>query len=211
MRLIDDRVAKAWPYIAAAPSNLPVSLTEAKGYLRVDGTDDDALITTMIKAATEFGERYTRLFFVQRSVVTYRDSFSNSLELRRGPLASVTSVERMVAGVLTAVSTGVYFATVSNSFSSLSLKTGQQWPTDEDDQEQAIKITFVAGMAVDEADPSVPDDIKTAILAHVAKLYENRGDCADDNTADKWIQDLLPATSKMLYDARRVRDIWRGA
>ena len=42
------------------PTMEPITLTDAKNYLRVDHTEEDAQITRMIKAAREFCEQYQR-------------------------------------------------------------------------------------------------------------------------------------------------------
>jgi hypothetical protein len=54
----------------------PVSLAQAKNYLRVDDiTDDDALITGLISAATEACENFTRRSFIQKGFLQTLDAF----------------------------------------------------------------------------------------------------------------------------------------
>jgi len=195
-----QRVRKAWPYIVTvAPAGLPLTLAATKLHMKVDTTADDTLITAMIEAATEYAERYMGLWIINRTAATYRDDFRDSLEIRRAPMGSVSSVQYLVGGVLTAVSTDVYQVLQSNTFARLALKAGQTWPTGIDDQEQAVKITFTAGMAAD--DTTVPEDIREALLAHISCMYANRGDCPDAST-------VLPIQSAGIYNMRRVRSIW---
>ena len=47
----------AYSVVTPAASE-PITLTEAKNFLRVDGTDDDTLITALISAAREMCESY---------------------------------------------------------------------------------------------------------------------------------------------------------
>ena len=47
----------AYSVVTPAASE-PITLTEAKNFLRVDGSDDDALITALISAAREMCEQY---------------------------------------------------------------------------------------------------------------------------------------------------------
>ena len=65
----------AYISIEVQPSVEPVSLTEAKNYLRLEITDDDTLITTLIKAAREACETFTGRSFVQKSYKQVLDSF----------------------------------------------------------------------------------------------------------------------------------------
>ena len=167
----------AWPYIVTvAPATLPLTINEVKEHLLLDVDDktQDASLKVMIIAATEYAEKYIKRDFITRTYETLRDSFADSLEIRRSPFQSVTTVEYLQDGSFVTVSTDVYFATKSNTFSSLTLKAGQVWPTDVDLQEQSVKITFKAGYG--NTLSSVPDSLREGLLQHIAAMYENRGD-----------------------------------
>ena len=162
----------------------------------------------MIIAATEYAEKYTKLDFITRTYETLRDVFGNSLELRRSPLQSVTTVEYLQEEVLVTVSTDVYFVTTSNTFPRLALKENQSWPTDEDQQEQAIKITFKSGYGDDPAD--VPDVLHMGMLQHIAAMYENRGDCDEGRVSGGTVSmalKFLPVDAQLIYDMYRIRSI----
>jgi len=194
-----NRVRKAWPYIVtAAPGTTPVTLAEAKAHLKVSDATDDTLITSLIKAATDYAEKYTGRDLINRTYQTYRDDFCDSLELRRAPISSVSAVEYLVAGVWTAVASTVWQLNFGNDYRRLSLKVGQIWPTNQDAQEQAVRVTFVAGYGA--ATTDVPEEFRQGILQHVLALYENRGDCADEVA--------LPPGAAALYDMYRIRSIW---
>lgn len=60
---------------ATEPLVNPVTLAEAKLHLRVDNTDDDALISNLITAATRWAEDYTDRTFVQTQWTMRLDSF----------------------------------------------------------------------------------------------------------------------------------------
>lgn len=60
---------------ATEPANNPVTLAEAKLHLRIDNTDDDALITNLITAATRWAEDYTDRTFCQTQWTMRLDSF----------------------------------------------------------------------------------------------------------------------------------------
>jgi uncharacterized phiE125 gp8 family phage protein len=78
------------------PSGEPVSLEEAKAYLRVDSDDEDLLIAGLVSAARELAERHTRRAFLTQDWLFWRDSWPEArgrgLEIPKPPLVSVTSV-----------------------------------------------------------------------------------------------------------------------
>jgi hypothetical protein len=56
-------------------TGMPVSLAEAKNFLRVDTTDDDALITILIQAATNAAETFTARSLCTKGYIQCLDSF----------------------------------------------------------------------------------------------------------------------------------------
>ena len=193
--------SKAWTYkVTTAATSTPVSLAEVKTYLKITGSADDALLTQLIKAATDFAEDYTKRSFINRTLTTYRDEFTDEIELRRSPLASVTTVKYLVDGSLVTVADSVYYNTLETDFSVIALEDGQSWPTGGDVRQQSVEIIFVAGFGADST--SVPEDIRTAIMQHVAALNENRGDCT--------LQEALPQASLLIYNQNRILDIKVG-
>ena len=78
-----------------------ITLSEAKNFLRVDHSDDDALISALISAARQMCESYTRRILVTTTIDEYFDKFptnrwnnlSNLLYLSRGSVASISSVK----------------------------------------------------------------------------------------------------------------------
>ena len=62
----------AYSVVTPAASE-PITLTEAKNFLRVDGSDDDALIGALISAAREMCEQYTRRILVTTTIDEYFD------------------------------------------------------------------------------------------------------------------------------------------
>jgi len=201
----------AWPYIVTvATTTLPLTVNEVKEHLRLDSDDktQDALLKVIIIAATEYVEKYTKRDFITRTYETLRDSFADSLEIRRTPLQSVTKVEYLQDGSFLIVSTDVYFAINSNTFSRLTLKAGQVWPTDVDLQEQSVKITFKAGYG--NTLSSVPDSLREGLMQHIAAMYENRGDCNEGRVSGGMFagaQKFLPIDTQLIYDLYRIRSI----
>lgn len=155
---------------------MPVSLDDAKAFLRVEHAKEDALITSLIQSAVVYGELYTSRDF---STKTW-DGFFNGLcsgddifpyiELHRAPLQSIESVENSINGSYVAYSD---FIEKKDSGYSRILFNGSI-PSNDDTVAYNYKVSFTSGYS------TLPDGLKTAILEHVSFLYENRGDVPSD-------------------------------
>ena len=67
--------------IVTPAASEPITLTEAKNFLRVDHSDDDTLISALITASRQMCEEYTRRILVTTTVDEYFDKFpKKSLE-----------------------------------------------------------------------------------------------------------------------------------
>ena len=145
-------------------------MTTAKAFLRVDGTDDDTLITSLIKAAREKGEELSRRAFITQTWEQIVDAWpgDSCLKIFRPPLQSITSVVYLDEDNVEHAWTDFFTDDRSEPgvviFNSLPgdvlLKTG------------AITVTFDAGYG--DAGSDVPERINQAILSLVAYWYENR-------------------------------------
>lgn len=65
--------------VTVQPVNLAVPLADMKELLKIDGTDEDDLITNMIKGQTKAAENYTGLCFITQTLVLTMDGFGGSL------------------------------------------------------------------------------------------------------------------------------------
>jgi uncharacterized phiE125 gp8 family phage protein len=62
----------------AAPAAEPITLAEAKAWLRVDGTDEDTLITALIAAARTHVENFTRRALITQQFEVSFDAFQGA-------------------------------------------------------------------------------------------------------------------------------------
>lgn len=151
----------------------PVTLAVMKDFLKITSTADDALIQSMLDAATEWGEKVTGRDFRAITWDLLLDCFATRIPLRRDPVASIAMVEHLVDAALVTVPSAIFYLKKLVQSSEILLNEGKDWPTDTDNREQVIKIRFVTeGFRCQ-------DSIKEAIQRHVALWYRNRGDCAD--------------------------------
>jgi len=80
--------------LTAAPAQESVSLADAKTYLRVDVTDDDALIGNLITAARSELERGLGRAFITQSWTYFLDAWPTGFALPL-PIAPVQSVDQV--------------------------------------------------------------------------------------------------------------------
>lgn len=154
--------------LKTGPVGYPVTLAEAKAQCRVDGSEEDSLINSLIAAATDHVERYTGRAILSQTWQDYFDDFSDSMALTIAPVQSVTSVQYYdAAGSLQTLSGSAYFLDTVNEPSWVVRNADVSWP-DTSDRINAVIVEYVAGYA------TTPPAIKHAILLMVGQLYENR-------------------------------------
>jgi hypothetical protein len=86
--------------LRTAPAATPIALADAKQHLRVDVTDDDALITLLIDAARLHAENYCRRAFVTQQWDLYLDAFPKQNYF--GVLPGYASVDQFIPSILQA-------------------------------------------------------------------------------------------------------------
>lgn len=198
--------------LTAPPSVEPVTLAEAKAFLRVDISDDDALIAALITAARGACERFTGRALVTQTWTLFRDDWPGSagatngvlegahsgpfvtgrgaaIEVPRPPLLSIVHVKTYDdTDTATVWPASNYLVDTASEPGRLIARTGAALP-EATRTAAGIEIRFVAGYAPDEsASPSdlvgnIPGDLLEGIRRLVAYLYENRGECGADEAA----------------------------
>lgn len=158
-----------------APAIEPVTLAETKAHLRVDTSDDDALITALITAAREYVEGASRRALITQTWRYSLDSWpeGDEIELPKPPLQSVSSVKYYADdGTEYTLSTFAYIVDTDSEPGRIALAYGESWPSLTLYPAGAIRITYVAGYG--DAASAVPQHLRQAILMLVAHWYENR-------------------------------------
>lgn len=193
---------KAFTYnITTPPANLPITLDDMKTYLKISGAAEDSILTLFIEAARDFGQKYTGRTFINTGFTTFRDDFGDDFTLRRSKLQSITSFDYLLGGVSTAVDPTTYGVTDESAYSSIYLTEGASFPCDQDNIPEAVTIVFVAGYGENPSD--IPAGLRLAIMAHVAYMYSNRGDCGGGDCSGS----NLPTSVSNLYNEYRILTI----
>ena len=158
--------------LTSAPAQEPVTVSEAKAHLRVDGEAEDALIASLILTSRLHIESALGLALITQSWrVTYdRWPEAPQIELPLHPLQSVDEV-RVIdpAGDATVVSASQYLVDIASQPPRLIRRTAIAVPGQP---ARGIEIDFTAGFGDDPDD--VPAPIRQALLLLVAHWYEHR-------------------------------------
>lgn len=160
--------------LVTPPAAEPVTLSEAKLHLRVDLSDDDALITRLIAAARRQVETRRGLALVTQAWRLTLDRFpirSGAIVLPRVPVAEVTSITYVPdESTTTTLAASEYVLEQGPHAASVRLAYGKTWPATIVEA-GAVTVEFTAGYG---GAADVPDDLKAAMLLLVGDLYANR-------------------------------------
>jgi uncharacterized phiE125 gp8 family phage protein len=197
-----------------APASEPITTAEAKAFLRVDSSDEDTLIDTLIATARQIVEDFTgRAIITQTWKLTLdkwpldcrgwlawlevNTSTERAILLPRSPLASVTSVKYYPddLGAQATLSASTYRVITGTLPGAVFLKSSEDWPV-LDIRPDAVEIIFVAGAA---DATTTPKQLTHAILLLVAHLYENRAPVNVGNIVNE-----IPFTVRALLESQRV-------
>jgi uncharacterized phiE125 gp8 family phage protein len=184
---------------ATEPAVEPVTLAEAKAHLRVDVSDDDSLISAIVKAAREFVEEYLDRSLIHTQWTLRTDAFPFEFELPRPPMAQAgTTTATVVTYTLETQATATLITAeyrVDRASTPGVIRTtyAGTWPGHLYD-ENAVSVTWWGGYGDDGT--SVPAAIRSAILMMVSHLYEHRTAVAPSMTE-------VPFGVKALLDTHR--------
>lgn len=181
-----------------APATEPVTTTELKTYLAIDGTDFDTLLGDLIEEARQEIEDTTGIAMINQTWKLSLDNWPgyrepwwdgvrqghinqlsgvpNEVRLPRYPLSSITSVttydEDSNSTSITVAD--VFDVDTQQRPGRIVLQSGQAWPVALRDT-NAIEIVYVAGYGA--AASSVPAPLRAAVRNLAAYLFEHRGEC----------------------------------
>ncbi|MEQ9689432.1 MAG: head-tail connector protein, partial [Bauldia litoralis] len=161
------------------PALEPVSLADVKAHLRVDGGDEDALLTAAIVSARVHVESATRRVLIEQGWRIYYDAWPRR-RIVRLPVAPLMSVDAVTiydaAGDPQVVDAEDYEADVAASPARLVLAATA--PTPVGRAVNGIEIDVTAGYGATSVD--VPAALRQAVLMLVAHWYEHRGAVGHD-------------------------------
>jgi len=198
------------PTLVSDPAGEPVTLAEVKAWLKIDGSDDDALLVSLIAAGRESAEKYLRRALITQTwKLTVDLPYSNwgrnlpegtydlpvnalcgdlpqEIDLPYPPLQSISSVVTYdTNNASSTYDSANYFADTASG--RMVLNDTAVWPSNLR-QRAALVITYIAGYGDASA---IPESIKSAIKMHIQRMYDERILC-----------DMPPACESLLRQHR---------
>ncbi len=191
--------------IKTPPALEPVSLTEAKSFLRITDGDDDALIGSMVTAIRQKAEFWTRRSFITQTWTLWLDSVPEGFNITvpLSPLQSITHIKSYDSvNVASIFDSSYYFVdTVSGR---IALNEGQAWPTVLR-RINVLEIEFVAGFG---DASSVPESIKQGILQWLKLLFANKSKLYESDESTSGLLELnrlpIPPAVMVLWEPYKV-------
>ena len=161
--------------LLSAPALEPVSVAEAKSYIRVDHDDDDAVIASLIAAARGHVEALTRRALIAQTWRFVRDSWPSDgrMVLRTGPLRALIAARVFDAqGNSSDIDTSHFVLDKANG-----TIASPVWALPQPGRAVAgIELDVQLGYGTAASD--VPDTLRHAIRMLTAHWYDNRGQVA---------------------------------
>ena len=194
--------------IHTEPTSEPITLAEAKSYLRIDSSGDDALITSLIISARKLCEEHMQRAIMSQTLQLFIDTreeiydslwegmrtgpylnyYKNYIDLPMPTVTAVTHVKTYDdSDNATVFASSKYYVDNARQPARVVLRTGETFPTALR-VANAIEVQYVTGYANAN---SVPEPIKFSIYQVLTYLYEHRGDMYEGKTS-------LPATASRL-------------
>lgn len=177
-----------------------ITLTDAKTYLSIAHSDDDALLVQLITAASAAAEKYAgRNFAPVTAVIDKLDGGVTNLMLSTAPVRAITSIIDLIDGT-----------TLSASEYNFDAATGLVWRADATLStprwgagKHRWQIIYNGGFA------TTPDDVRQAVLLMVAARSSRRESLKSESIGD-WSYTTdggIPSEAAALLEPYRSRAI----
>ncbi len=189
------------------PPAIEMDLATVKSYLRIDFTDDDTLITTLIQSARERAEQYCNRAFITQTLEAYYDKIERSFSLPRAPIQTVSNVMLVYLNETSVLTANADYFILGNqdkwiTITATTYNLPPGFSPGDDISRYHLDVTYTAGYGSSYA--NVPMGIQEAIMKMTGAAYELREDGMITNKTGATGIITIPNDAKALLDAYRI-------
>lgn len=182
--------------IVTPPTEMPVTLEDAKLSLKEDTDDKDALISAWIEGITGYAEFKIQRKIIQRQMRLTLDAFPVSesggpgvIFLDFPPAVSVDEIRYVdEAGALQILDPQDYTVDLVSEPGCVVPAPGKSWPLTFD-KINSVECDFTAGMAADSTE--VPKSLRLFVLAKLTEQFDPAARVEKDTVQSSFIDHLL--------------------
>jgi len=160
--------------LSTAPSGDVVDMADVLDHLRVSDESEYTYLAALVDRAVRWVERRTQRQLLTATWKLYLDAFPAEIQLRKLPVASVTSIQYVDLDGDTQTLSATYYQTDYKSADRpgrIMPAYGYSWPNTRSSIYNAVTVTFTAGYG---AASAVPETIKQAIMMLAGHWYDHR-------------------------------------
>jgi uncharacterized phiE125 gp8 family phage protein len=175
------------------PTELAVTIADARANLRVDGADLDPLISLWVQGITAVLEHEIGQKVMPQTWLWIDDAFPDAIRLPH-PVRSIVAVKfRDVAGVEQILDPADYVLDVQRYQSWLVPAAGKSWPATFD-QVNAVSVEVVCGMAENAAElATVAPNVRLYVLAKLCEQFDPITRAERETVQSAFVDRLLDA------------------
>ncbi len=189
------------------PPATELNLATVKNYLRIDFTDDDTLLTTLIQSARERAEQYCNRAFITQTLGAYYDKIERSFGLPRAPIQNVSSVQLIYLDEVSNLNANADYFVLGNqdkwiTITATTYNLPPGFSPGDDISRYHLNVTYTAGYG--NSWTSVPAGIQEAIMKMAGAAYELREDAFVTNKTGSTGVITIPNSARALLEAYRI-------
>ena len=189
------------------PPATELSLSTVKSYLRIDFTDDDTLLTSLIQSARERAEQYCNRAFITQTLEVYYDNIEKNFTLPRAPIQSVGTVKLIYLDEVSVLTQNADYYVMGNmdkwiTLTATTYNLPPGFSPGDDLSRYHLDVTYTAGYGSSWS--NVPMGIQEAIMKMAGVAYEVREDVAVTSRQGTTGLTEIPNDAKSLLNAYRV-------
>ena len=186
------------PILVTPPAVEPISLVQAKNWLRIDHAFEDELVTALIASARLVVESAARRMLISQTWRLVMDEWpSGEIAVPLAPVRQVLALRTLNAsGAATIVAPTSYVVATAGGIGRIRFLLVPPAP-----------LRKIAGVEIDvdlgfgTAPSSVPENLKTAMRLLIGRWYEQRGDVESDGAFER----MPPAVAALIAPYRSMR------